>query len=253
MGPDLEIIVIPVRMGSSRFPAKPLTEILGVPMVLRVLRQAQEVADVSHVAVATCDSEIREVVEAAGGLCIMTSAQHERASDRTAEAVAILEREIGKTFDRVLMLQGDEPCILAGHMRRLLDKLKVREAGCSVANLLGPIGSLAEKDDPNCIKVTCDRQGRAMYFSRSAIPHGSGLSAPLTGKQVCAIGFEREALRLFSNLDQSDLERIESIDMLRFLENGEPVLMVPITDMTHAVDIPEDVVVVESLLSQRSA
>lgn len=244
------VVVIPARLGSSRFPNKPLAPILGVPMVELVYRNARAMVGVDTVAVATCDVAIVELIEGARGVAVMTSDAHERASDRTAEAVRHLEEERGAHFDIVLMVQGDEPAISSDQMSQVVEAMR-EDPSIEVANLFGRIGSEREFLDPNCIKAVADLRGDAVYFSRLPIPHGAAFDHPATGKQVCAIGFRRDYLMSYLDMPSTDLEIVESIDMLRILQHGGRVRLIPTSEPTQSVDVPEDIPLAEALLNSR--
>ena len=246
-----EVIVIPARMGSSRFPGKPLAPILSVPMLGWVISHAVAAVGKENTVVASCDAEILEYAESLSVRAVSTSSSHERASDRTAEAVATLEAE-GWPIQRVLMLQGDEPTISADALTSVFSALR-GDLEIEIVNLSGPINNATESLDPNSIKVVARQDGTALYFSRLPIPHGGDPEQGSHRKQVCAIGFQRPALGAFSAMPEGALERAESIDMLRWLENGRNVHLVEIFDVTHPVDVLEDIAVVESLLAGTSA
>ena len=239
-------IIIPVRMGSTRFPGKPLARILGRPMLEWVVRHSIEAIGQDRTIVATCDAEIVDLAENLGVKSVLTSTAHERATDRTAEAVSILEGE-GFLLERVLMLQGDEPTIKPDALRVVLDSLEQQPA-FSIVNLVGPIESDEEWRDPNCIKVVSSTSHEAVYLSRLPIPHGGEIGKTQILKQVCAIGFRRSALREFANLTPTALEISESIDMLRWIENGRSIYLKEISARTHPVDHPHDIRVVEEIL-----
>ena len=245
MPPDGVHIVgmIPARMGSSRFPGKPLAPILGMPMIEHVYRRTAMCERLRDVYVATCDHEIREVVEAFGGNVIMTSSAHERASDRIAEAVGDVEADI------VVLVQGDEPMTNPVMIdQSIAPMLRDPTVGC--VNLTIRISSPDEFNDPNTIKVVMDREMNALFFSRQPVPTrspGEPESVPLF-KQVCIIPFRRETLLTYASLSPTPLEQAESIDMLRFLEHGHKVRMVETEFETHAVDTVEDLKYVENLI-----
>ncbi len=239
------VAVIPARMGSSRFPGKPLAALLGRTMVEHVYARAAMCAGLDAVYVATCDPEIRAAVEAFGGRVLMTSAAHERASDRVAEAAEALEAEV------VVMIQGDEPMVTPRMIERAVAALLGDERVACV-NLARRVTREEEYRDRNTIKVVADARGDALYFSRAPIPadaFAGGARAPVF-KQVCVIPFRREALREFAGLAPTPLERAESIDMLRFVEHGRPVRLAETEEETHAVDTPEDLRLVESLMRE---
>lgn len=240
------LALIPARMGSSRFPGKPMAKILGKPMIGHVYERVVQNSLLGMTAVATCDREIYDYIEGIGGKAVMTGSHHERASDRCAEALQILEQE-GHEFDIVVMVQGDEPMthpdMITEAVQPMLDDPNVL-----ITNLLGKIKSIAEFEDRNCIKVVCDLKGNAMYFSREPIPTRSKESDVPMGKQVCIIPFRRDFLFEYTKMTPTPLEIAESVDMMRILEHGLKVRMVPTKHETHAVDTPEDLNKVERLM-----
>ena len=226
-------------MGSSRFPGKPLAPLLGRPMIEHVVRRAQMCTQLSAVYVATCDEEIRRVVEAVGGQVIMTSPTHERASDRVAEAAEQVDAGI------VVMIQGDEPMITASMIAASLTPL-LEDQSVECVNLVRRITNRDDYLDPNAIKVVMNVNHDAVYFSRAPIPSNTTVAF----KQVCVIPFRTEFLREFARLRPTPLEQAESIDMLRILEHGRRVRLVETTEETHAVDTPEDLRLVETLMGK---
>jgi 3-deoxy-manno-octulosonate cytidylyltransferase (CMP-KDO synthetase) len=241
-----QVVVIPARMGSSRFPGKPLTEILGKSMLSWVIQHSIEAVGASNTYVATCDEEIMSEANRCGVQGILTSSSHERATDRTAEALHVIERQRGK-LDAILMLQGDEPTIQASSIRRALDYLQ-EDTRREIVNLIGPINSDSEWKDPNCIKVLSSSDSVALYLSRAPVPHGAVVGKNEVYKQVCAIAFQRNSLLEFANQTLSILENLESIDMLRWIDAGRKIHLCKIKDATHPVDVPLDVSKVEEIL-----
>jgi 3-deoxy-manno-octulosonate cytidylyltransferase (CMP-KDO synthetase) len=247
------VAVVPARMGSSRFPGKPLAPLLGRPMVEHAVRRTSMCEALDDVYVATCDEEIRRAVEGFGGKVLMTSAAHERASERVAEAAEGFEADV------VLMIQGDEPMVTPGMVAAAVEPL-LKDSSVGCVNLVRRISSREEYFDRNTIKVVMDARGDALYFSRAPIPSAgfardssSGPGASAAGvvpvfKQVCVIPFRRERLREFARLPQTPLERAESVDMLRLVEHGLHVRLVETFEDTHAVDTPEDLRRVERLM-----
>ncbi len=238
------IAVIPARMGSSRFPGKPLAPMLGRPMVEHVYRRTILCKALSDVFVATCDKEIFESVEAFGGKAIMTSASHQRASDRVAEAAA------GLDFDVVVMIQGDEPMTYPEMIEESVSPFLSGNEKLACVNLTARITSQAEFEDRNTIKVVMDKDGCAIYMSREPIPtlHLQDFNQIPAFKQICVIPFTAAALQEFSRLDPTPLEVAESIDMMRFIEHGRKVKMFETSFSTHSVDNPADLKLVEKLL-----
>lgn len=241
------LALIPARMGSSRFPGKPMAPILGKPMIGHVYERVAQSPLLNLTAVATCDEEIRDYIESIGGIAVMTGNHHERASDRCAEALEVLERERGERFDIVVMVQGDEPMthpdMIAEAVQPLLDDPEVQ-----VVNLLGRIKDTAEFEDRNCIKVVCDLNRNALYFSREPIPTRCKVGQIPMGKQVCIIPFRRDFLLEYTRMAPTALEIAESVDMMRVLEHGLKVRMAPTHHDTQAVDTPEDMKKIEHLM-----
>jgi 3-deoxy-manno-octulosonate cytidylyltransferase (CMP-KDO synthetase) len=241
------LALIPARMGSSRFPGKPMAPLLGVPMIEHVYRRVALNVSLSACAVATCDTVIADHVRSIGGRIVMTGSYHERASDRCAEALAKIEDEMGDRFDIVVMVQGDEPLVHPDMIDEALAPMLL-EPTILITNLLGRISDDAEFEDRNCIKVVCDRKGDALYFSREPIPtRAKGVNAPM-GKQICVIPFRRQFLIDYTLMAPTPLEIAESIDMMRVLENGMKIRMVPTRHGSQAVDTEADRVRVEQLL-----
>ena len=237
------VAMIPARMGSTRFPGKPLAPILGRSMLEHVYKRTALAKSLSDVYVATCDAEISAAVGAFGGHAIMTSDRHERASDRIAEAASGIEADV------IVMVQGDEPMVHPEMIEAAVTPMRLN-ADISCVNLKLRIDDEADFKDRNTIKVVTDAQGRALYMSRQPIPDAMGQSFARIDafKQVCIMPFRRDALLGFAELAPTALEIAESIDMLRFLEHGYPVHMVETTLPTQAVDTPDDLARVERLM-----
>ena len=240
------VAIIPARMGSSRFPGKPLAPILGCPMIEHVYRRTSLCQALDDVIVATCDLEIFESVEAFGGKAIMTSPTHERASDRVAEAVADMDCEV------IVMVQGDEPMTYPEMIAKSLEPFLSGDGEAACVNLMARIKDQKEFEDPNTIKVVMDQDGFALYMSREPIPtlHLQDFEQISAFKQVCIIPFTANALQEFIQLDPTPLEVAESIDMMRFIEHGRKVKMIETSFSTHAVDNPADLKLVEELLRE---
>lgn len=233
------LALIPARMASSRFPGKPLAKILGKPMIGHVYERVAQSQLLDAVAVATCDLEIAKYIESIGGIAIMTSDKHERASDRCAEALIKFEAIQGYQYDIVVMIQGDEPMTHPDMISEAIQPL-IEDPTVRVVNLLGEIRDDVEFEDRNCIKVVCDLDLNALYFSREPIPTRSNVGKVPMGKQVCVIPFRRDFLLEYNAMAPTPLEISESIDMLRVLEHGIKVRMAPTKYKTQSVDTPED-------------
>lgn len=208
-------------------------------MIGHVLDRIENQNNLSMTAVATCDKVIFDYVVSIGGTAVMTGNHHVRASDRCAEALETLERKNKMVYDIVVMVQGDEPLIDPEMIRESLQPL-LDSPSVKVVNLLGKITSQREFEDRNCIKVVCDLNSDALYFSREPIPTRHNSSEIPIGKQVCVIPFRRDFLLEYTRMAPTPLEIAESIDMLRILEHGMRVRMVPTQHKTYSVDTPED-------------
>lgn len=239
------VAIIPARMGSSRFPGKPLARIGRHTMVEHVYRRTALCPAVSATYVATCDEEIHSLVEEFGGRAIMTSPQHERASDRIAEAARSLDADV------VLMVQGDEPMVTPDMIQAALSPFH-RDPTVVCVNLAAHIETMEDFEDRNTIKVVMAENGDALYLSRAPIPSLTRASFGQVPayKQVCVIPFRKDFLLRFTALPPTPLEQAESIDMLRALEHGYRVRMVRISQTTQAVDTPEDLARVEAMMRQ---
>ncbi len=241
------IAIIPARMGSSRFPGKPLAPILGMPMLGHVYHRAKMSEVLAEVYIATCDEEIGRYADSIGAKWIMTKDTHERASDRAAEAMQKIEGETGEKADVIVMIQGDEPMITPEMVDMSLEPFRT-DPGIKVVNLMAPILTEQEHGDPNCPKVVVDKDTFALYFSREPIPSAKKWDKKdprPKWKQVCVIPFTRDFLLEYNALPQTPLEIVESIDMNRVLEHGFKVKMVPEDIETYPVDTPEDLKRVE--------
>lgn len=243
------LVVIPARMGSSRFPGKPLALISGEMMIRRVAKNALDSKLASTVVVAGCDEEVREAISDLPVEYLETSNSHTRASDRTLEATQVLESKLRKSFKLVIMLQGDEPCILGHEIDRQVE-FHLQNSDVGISNLVGEIASREDFANPNTIKCALNSSDNTVIFmSRAQIVSESFTDVSVLGKQVCSIAFRRDQLDKFGQLAESPLEIAESIDMLRVIENHLPVHWVSIKSRTHAVDVPSDIPIVERILA----
>lgn len=234
--------VIPARMGSSRFPGKPLAKIHGKTMIEHVFQRSRMSKSLDELYVATCDKEIAEEVERFGGKSIMTSACHERCTDRVAEAVERSQAEI------VVIIQGDEPMVYPEMIDLAVEAIKSDDSVVCV-NLMEEIHSDEDFNDPNEVKVVVDKEGNALYFSREPIPSSKkGAKGYPRYKQVCIMPFKKDFLYMYNQLEPTPLEAIESVDMLRVLEHGYKVKMVFTERITCSVDTLEDLAEVERLM-----
>jgi 3-deoxy-manno-octulosonate cytidylyltransferase (CMP-KDO synthetase) len=241
------IALIPARMGSSRFPGKPMAKILDKPMIEHVYERVSQCDLLTKTVVATCDQVIMDHIESIGGEAIMTGTHHERASDRCAEALVYIEKQDGIQYDIIVMVQGDEPMTHPDMITEAVTPM-LNDPKILVTNLLGNIQTTEEFEDRNCIKVVCDQQSNAIYFSREPIPTRSKNTNISMKKQVCIIPFTRKFLLEYTDLEPTPLEIAESIDMVRVLEYGLKVKMVPTKHETQSVDTQNDLLKVEAAL-----
>jgi len=217
-------------------------------MIYHVYFRSKLSKALNEVYIATCDKEIEDYCLENGMNVVMTSAAHQRASDRTAEAMLKIEKETGRKIDIVAMIQGDEP-MLRPQMIDLAVRPLSKDKTITVVNLMGKLKSIEEHEDPHEVKVVVDRDNFALYFSREPIPsRKKGGKNIVMLKQVCIIPFRRDFLIKFNHLKQTPLEIIESVDMLRLLESGYKVKMVYSPYDTYSVDTVRDLRKVEKLM-----
>ena len=234
------IAIIPARMGSSRFPGKPMALIHGIPMIGHVYQRASMSAQLSETYVATCDVEIFDYIQSIGGKAVMTADTHERCSDRTAEAMLKIEKDSGKKIDIVVMVQGDEPMVTPEMIEQSIAPM-LNDSLINVVNLMARMNTIEEFEDPNEVKVVVGLDGNAIYFSREPVPsRKKGVDNVPMLKQVCIIPFRRDYLIRFNSMPETPLERIESVDMMRILEHGGKVRMVQCDCHSLAVDTVDD-------------
>ncbi len=246
-------IVIPARMASTRLPNKPLADIGGVPMLVRVAQQVAG-ADVSDVVAAVDHQAVFEAAAAAGVQVLMTRQDHPAGSDRVMEVV---ERMGWDDNDIVVNVQGDEPLMPPAVIDRLVTAMRA-EPAIELATLAEPVGTRTELVDANLVKVVCDRHGDALYFSRAPVPfprdeQGEQLDSLGLLRHVGVYAFRVEALRRFVRLQNSRLERIEKLEQLRWLEAGYRIRVLLSEDpIPGGVDTPEDLARVRQVLAQRT-
>ncbi len=265
------LAVIPARYASSRLPGKPLVSLCGKPMIRHVWERVRRAASVSRVLVATDDERILRAVAEFGGEAVMTRADHRSGTERVAEVAAHaapgLSGVKGSGAAEVIVnVQGDEPLIEPAAVDAAVEALRADDA-VQVATLAVPIATPAEVMDPNVVKVVSDFDGNALYFSRAPIPWirgvfspgtraGAGVppaSGPTHFKHIGLYVFRREALLEFPTFPQGELERLEQLEQLRWLENGYRIRLAETTYDSVSVDVPEDVPRVEKLLGKIEA
>lgn len=229
------LVLIPARMAATRLPGKPLLDIAGLPMIVHVLRRAEE-ARIGRVAVATDTQQIADVVKAHGGEAVMTHADHPSGSDRIYEALGRLDPE-GRA-DIVVNLQGDFPTIRTDNIAAVLGPLA--DPAVDIATLAAEIHSEEESANPNVVKVVGSPLGndrlRALYFTRATAPHGEGPRYHHIGLYA----YRRAALERFVALPPSTLERQEKLEQLRALEAGMRIDVTVVDTVPRGVDTPPD-------------
>ena len=238
--------IIPARYASTRFPGKPLALLAGKPVIQRVYEQAVSVLGEAYVA--TDDERIREAVAQFGGQAVMTSTNHKSGTDRIQEAATLINTDA----DVIINVQGDEPFIQRSQLEtvcHLFDDPQVQ-----IGTLGKPFETMEATENPNSPKIVTDLQGYAMYFSRSVIPFIRGKERqdwlghfPFL-KHIGLYAYRREVLSEITKLPQSPLELAESLEQLRWLQNGYRI-KVGLTDVeTVGIDTPEDLARAEAML-----
>ena len=242
------LAVIPARWASTRFPGKPIADILGKPMVQWVSEQAQKASLITEVVIATDDKRIYDVVLDFGGKAVMTSPSHQSGTDRVAEAVRNTECDI------VVNVQGDEPLIPSENIDRVIKPL-LDSGELSVSTLMTAIHNRSEMLDPNICKVVVDNVGCALYFTRAPIPYNRdygcmnkskidnemGTNQMILGyKHIGVYAYRKSFLLKFSNMKTSQLENTEKLEQLRILENRYLIQVVETEQNSIGVDHPND-------------
>lgn len=233
--------VIPARFASTRFPGKPLVDIKGQTMVQRVYGQARQASTLARVVVATDDARIYDHVRSFGGEAVMTSSAHPTGTDRVLEVA-----EKFPAHSAYINIQGDEPFIDPQQIDQVGEMLQ-RHPGAYIATLAKRLSDLADLHNPNIIKVVRSQLGQGLYFSRSPIPHvrqadGTEAWHARHGflKHIGIYGYTGPALAAIRTMQQTPLELSESLEQLRWLENGLPIYVDLTTFESHSVDVPAD-------------
>ena len=236
--------IIPARFNSTRFPGKPLVMINDKPMIEHVWNGVSGTGLVDRVVVATEDKRIVEAVHAFGGEALMTSKNHKSGTDRCGEAIQKIEGI--NDYDVIINIQGDEPKVAAEHIKLVVKAFD--DPNTQIVTLKKKITSLAELNSTNTVKVVCAANGDALYFSRQPLPYMRNIAKEMwLRKRTCSyykhIGiyaFRREILQQVVLLPQTPLEKSESLEQLRWLENGYRIAVRETSKESVAIDIPED-------------
>ena len=245
MTPPRVVVVIPARYGSTRLPGKPLVSLVGKPMIQRVYERARLAQRVNRVIVATDDDRIVKAVEEFDGEARMTRHDHRTGTERVAEVAA------HETGDIYVNVQGDEPLLDPAAVDAAVSAL-LEEPQAAIATVATPIRTPADIMDPNVCKVVLDFDENALYFSRAPIPWVRDTAGHVQARHLKHLGlyvFRRDALLEYPTLPQGELERIEQLEQLRWLENGWKIRVAEVAHDAISVDVPEDVARVEKLLA----
>ena len=238
--------IIPSRYASTRFPGKPLAMIKGKTMIQRVCEQGWK-SKLDAVVVATDDMRIADEVLSFGGQYVLTDPNHQSGTDRCCEALNI----IGNQYDAVVNIQGDEPFIDPKQINLLIDLISQEDA--QIASLARRIGDEDELFSPNVVKVVMDKEGKALYFSRNPIPfmrntvREQWLEKGNYYQHVGIYAYKTEVLRRIAAMKPSALERAESLEQLRWLENGLSIRMAVTDALSVSIDTPNDLVKAEQI------
>ena len=246
MGSDKIVIVIPARYGSTRLPGKPLVPLAGQPMIQRVYERAKQSQRAGRVIVATDDARIVAAVEGFGGEARMTRTDHRTGTERVAEVAAHVAGEV------FVNVQGDEPLLDPAAVDTAIDAL-LEEPVAAVATVATAIRTPGDIMDPNVVKAVLDFDNNALYFSRAPVPWVRDTAAKLQVRHWKHLGlyvFQREALLEYPTLPQGELEKIEQLEQLRWMENGWKIRVAEVEHDAVSVDVPEDVARVEKLLQK---
>jgi 3-deoxy-manno-octulosonate cytidylyltransferase (CMP-KDO synthetase) len=242
------VVVIPARYASSRLPGKPLVPLAGKPMIQRVYERAKLAQTATRVVVATDDQRIVDAVNAIGGEARMTRSDHRTGTERIAEVAA---REPGEVFVNV---QGDEPLIDPAAIDTAVGAL-LEEPAAQIATVATPIRHAGDIMDPNVVKTVLDFEGNALYFSRAPIPWIRDTQQKMHVKYWKHLGlyvFQRDALLEYPTLPHGELEKIEQLEQLRWMENGWRIRVAEVAHDSVSVDVPDDVARVEKLLQEKA-
>lgn len=246
------LVIIPARYASTRFPAKPLALLGGMPIIEHVYRQASKA--VKDVVVATDDERIKSVVEGFGGRAVMTSTEHQSGTDRCYEAL----QNVGEQYDIVINVQGDEPFIQPEQIAALIECFN--DAATDIATMVKPFAEedgIEALENPNSPKVVVSRSMKAIYFSRSVIPYMRGvereewLKRHTYYKHLGIYAFRSKVLAEITSLPQSSLELSEKLEQLRWLENGYVIGVATTNIETIGIDTPEDLARAEAFMNGR--
>jgi 3-deoxy-manno-octulosonate cytidylyltransferase (CMP-KDO synthetase) len=243
--------IIPARLAATRFPNKPMAQILGMPMIGHCYHRTRMAPGLAAAYVATCDQEIADYVSSIGGSGVMTSDSHTRATTRAAEAMELIEAASGERAEVVVMVQGDEPLISPETIGQMLAHFT--DPAVEIVNIMSRLRTMAQFVDRNNVKVVVNQNNDALYFSREPIPSPwRGLDQVPMYMQTGIIAFRRDVLLRFNRMQETRMEQIESVDMNRVLETGGRIRMVLTEAATIGVDTPQELEDAEVLMKDDS-
>lgn len=239
------LCVIPARYASTRLPGKPLADIAGKPMICRVYERARRAERITEVVAATDDPRVFDAVKADGGQAMMTAADHPTGTDRLAE-VAMAYPDV----DLIINVQGDEPLIEP----QVIDDLAAafdEDAGLQMATVMTPMEEEIDQRNPNNVKVVTDKNGYALYFSRSLLPYPRYNKGVPVYKHIGIYAYKRDFLLQFAKMKPTPLEQTESLEQLRVLENGYRIKVIRTDFKFVGVDTLDDLVLVNEIYRER--
>jgi len=232
--------IIPARYASTRFPAKPLIDIYGKPMIQRVYEQANKSNLLTHLVVATDAKRIFDTVESFGGNVLMTSENHKNGTERCAEVLQVLD----KNFDIVINIQGDEPFFESDSIRLISECFEQKET--DIATLIKEIDNIKDLENNTVVKAVISTNNKALYFSRLPLPFhrtdetNNRIQKHTFYKHIGIYAYRPKILKEIVKLKEGKLEKAESLEQLRWLENGYNIVTNITTHDSNSVDTPED-------------
>ena len=232
--------VIPARYQSTRFPGKPLASILGKPMIQRVYEGVRQAKLIDRIIIATDDQRILRAAEEFGAEATMTSSEHHSGTERAAEVAQALKNRL------VINVQGDEPLVTGEMVDQLVEELQ--NGATTMASLMAKVYDLSLIHEAHIVKVVADKEGYALYFSRTPLPYQA---SEFFYQHIGIYGYQREFLLRFARMRPARLELQEKLEQLRALENGYKIKMIEILSPTLSVDTPQDIIRVEEFMKKK--
>ncbi len=238
------VIVIPARYASTRFPGKPLAQINGKPMIYYVYTRCKKAKGIDEVIVATDDDRIKMAVEGFKGKAVITFKEHKSGTERIAEVVMNIDADI------IVNVQGDEPLIEPTAIEQAIKPLE-KDRSIKISTLMTRITEEGEYNDPNIVKVVIDKEGFALYFSRSLIPYPRQKEHSQVFKHIGLYAYRKDFLLEIAKMKQTPLEKAECLEQLRVLENGLKIKVVETDYESISVDTPDDLEIVKKIINRK--